>query len=118
MTRWEPPHGSWAAAAIASRQYRLLNKKAESLTFVEDSLKRFDATCGEQIGKSAFGLEVRLLLRGRRRIPLEPGESIIGRDPGVGVHLDDPSISRRHARILSTNEPWPEQWPVHSSRPI
>jgi DNA-binding winged helix-turn-helix (wHTH) protein len=44
------------------------------------------------------------LLRGRRRIPLEPGESIIGRDPGVGVHLDDPSISRRHARILISAE--------------
>ncbi len=40
------------------------------------------------------------LLRGRRRIPLEPGESIIGRDPGVGVYLDDASVSRRHARIL------------------
>jgi DNA-binding winged helix-turn-helix (wHTH) protein len=40
------------------------------------------------------------LLRGRRRIPLEPGESILGRDAGAGVYLDDPSVSRRHARIL------------------
>jgi DNA-binding winged helix-turn-helix (wHTH) protein len=44
------------------------------------------------------------LLRGRRRIPLEPGESILGRDPGVGIHLDDPSVSRRHARILISAE--------------
>lgn len=44
------------------------------------------------------------LLRGQRRIPLEAGESIIGRDPGAAVHLDDPSVSRRHARILVTGE--------------
>ena len=42
------------------------------------------------------------LLRGQQRIPLEPGESILGRDPGAAVHLDDPSVSRRHARILVT----------------
>ncbi len=40
------------------------------------------------------------LLKGRRRIPLEPGESIIGRDPGASVHLDHSSVSRRHARIV------------------
>jgi DNA-binding winged helix-turn-helix (wHTH) protein len=40
------------------------------------------------------------LLRGQTRIPLEAGESILGRDPGASVHLDDPSVSRRHARIL------------------
>jgi len=42
------------------------------------------------------------LLRGQQRIPLEPGESILGRDPGAAVYLDDPSVSRRHARILVT----------------
>jgi DNA-binding winged helix-turn-helix (wHTH) protein len=40
------------------------------------------------------------LVRGRRRIPLEPGETIIGRDPGTGAFVDDRSISRRHARIV------------------
>ncbi len=44
------------------------------------------------------------LLKGRRRIPLEPGESIIGRDPGAAVHLDDSSVSRRHARIVISAE--------------
>jgi DNA-binding winged helix-turn-helix (wHTH) protein len=33
-------------------------------------------------------------------IALESGETIIGREPGVGVWLDVPSISRRHARIV------------------
>ena len=40
------------------------------------------------------------LLRGRRRISIEPGETIIGRDPGASLFLDDRSVSRRHARIV------------------
>lgn len=33
------------------------------------------------------------------QIPLFPGENIVGREPGVGVWLDSPSVSRRHACI-------------------
>src|SRR5262245_31756046 len=44
------------------------------------------------------------LVRGRRRIPLEPGETIIGRDPGVPAFVDDRSVSRRHARIVVAEE--------------
>ena len=40
------------------------------------------------------------LIRGRRRFALAPGETIIGRDPGAAVFLDDASVSRRHARIV------------------
>jgi DNA-binding winged helix-turn-helix (wHTH) protein len=40
------------------------------------------------------------LARGRRRFALVLGESIIGRDPGAAVFLDDRSVSRRHARIV------------------
>ena len=40
------------------------------------------------------------LLRGKHRFALELGETIIGRDPGAEIQLDDPSVSRRHARIL------------------
>ena len=40
------------------------------------------------------------LARGRRRYTLVLGESIIGRDPGAAVFLDDRSVSRRHARIV------------------
>jgi DNA-binding winged helix-turn-helix (wHTH) protein len=44
------------------------------------------------------------LLRGRRRISIEPGETIIGRDPGAPVSIDDRSVSRRHARIVFGEE--------------
>lgn len=40
------------------------------------------------------------LVRGRKQVALDAGETIIGRDPGAAVYLDDPSVSRRHARIL------------------
>ena len=35
-----------------------------------------------------------------RRVQLEPGENLIGRDPLATVHLDLTSVSRRHARIV------------------
>ena len=44
------------------------------------------------------------ILRGRKRTALEPGETVIGRDPGAGLFIDDPSVSRRHARIVVTSE--------------
>jgi DNA-binding winged helix-turn-helix (wHTH) protein len=37
---------------------------------------------------------------GQREIALHEGDNIIGRDPGVTVRLDLPSVSRRHARIV------------------
>src|SRR5262249_12331993 len=40
------------------------------------------------------------LVRGRQKVALELGETIIGRDPGADIQLDDPSVSRRHARIV------------------
>lgn len=39
------------------------------------------------------------LLIGGRRMPLRPGENILGREPEDGINLDSPTVSRRHARI-------------------
>jgi DNA-binding winged helix-turn-helix (wHTH) protein len=38
------------------------------------------------------------LLRDGRRVPLRPGDNILGRDDG-GIRLDSETVSRRHARI-------------------
>jgi DNA-binding winged helix-turn-helix (wHTH) protein len=43
------------------------------------------------------------IVAGSRRIPLAGGENLIGRDPASTVHLDSAGISRRHARILVTD---------------
>jgi hypothetical protein len=44
------------------------------------------------------------LVAGGRRIPLCPGEHLIGRDPASAVQVDTPEVSRRHARILVSGE--------------
>ncbi len=38
-----------------------------------------------------------------QEFPLQEGENVIGRDPGVAVTIDAPIISRRHARIVIAN---------------
>lgn len=40
------------------------------------------------------------LTLGQRRLSLATGENIVGRDETASVRLDDPMVSRRHARIL------------------
>ena len=37
---------------------------------------------------------------GMQRVPLYPGEHVIGRDPDVAIRIDASTVSRRHARIL------------------
>ena len=39
-----------------------------------------------------------------RRLPLSPGEHVIGRDADVEVRLDASMVSRRHARLVVTEE--------------
>jgi len=41
---------------------------------------------------------------GRHRFPLSAGEHVIGRDPDVEIRLDASTVSRRHARLVVTNE--------------
>jgi DNA-binding winged helix-turn-helix (wHTH) protein len=43
---------------------------------------------------------VLVLLREGRRIALASGVNIVGRDREADVRIDDPSVSRRHARIV------------------
>ena len=42
----------------------------------------------------------RWLTLGQRRLSLATGENIVGRDEAASVRLDDPMVSRRHARIV------------------
>jgi DNA-binding winged helix-turn-helix (wHTH) protein len=42
----------------------------------------------------------RWLIVGNRRVPLDDGEHVIGRDPAAAIHVDGPGVSRRHARIV------------------
>jgi DNA-binding winged helix-turn-helix (wHTH) protein len=42
----------------------------------------------------------RWLSVGHRRMPLATGENLVGRDAAAAIRLDDPVVSRRHARIV------------------
>jgi len=42
----------------------------------------------------------RWVVVGGRRIPLQPGENLVGRDPTSTICLDVAGVSRRHARIV------------------
>jgi DNA-binding winged helix-turn-helix (wHTH) protein len=44
------------------------------------------------------------IIWGEREIALGEGENVIGRDPSVSVWIDLNSVSRRHARILVSDE--------------
>jgi pSer/pThr/pTyr-binding forkhead associated (FHA) protein len=46
------------------------------------------------------GAQLLMLLPDGRRITLGTGINIVGRDRDADVHVDDPSVSRRHARIV------------------
>jgi pSer/pThr/pTyr-binding forkhead associated (FHA) protein len=50
-------------------------------------------------GSSSRVLSFRLIHRGKQ-VPLDSGEYVIGRAPGSDVFVDDPLVSRRHARLL------------------
>ncbi|MEP7308539.1 MAG: FHA domain-containing protein [Acidobacteriota bacterium] len=41
---------------------------------------------------------------GRRRFPLSSGEHVIGRDPDVEIRLDASTVSRRHAKLVVTDD--------------
>jgi len=58
----------------------------------------------EEPSRSTRARFVHWLVQGTKRIHLEPGESIIGRDPQASVFIDDRSVSRRHARIVVSDD--------------
>ena len=68
------------------------------------------AFCGsaQEVGEAISSSPARKwscwILRGHKRTALEPGATVIGRDPGAGLFIDDQSVSLRHARIVVTSE--------------
>jgi len=68
------------------------------------------AFCGnaEEVREASSSAQARKtsywILSAGKRTALEPGETVIGRDPGAGLFIDDPSVSRRHARIVVTEQ--------------
>ena len=51
-------------------------------------------------GSAGSATVSRWVVAGSRRIPLQAGENLIGRDPASAICLDANGVSRRHARIV------------------
>lgn len=51
-------------------------------------------------GRAQANSRALVLLLPGRRIVLAPGINVVGRDRDADVHVDDPSVSRRHAQIV------------------
>jgi DNA-binding winged helix-turn-helix (wHTH) protein len=53
----------------------------------------------ERVATATGGVS-RWVVAGARRVALQEGENLIGRDPSSVIHLDVAGVSRRHARIV------------------
>jgi DNA-binding winged helix-turn-helix (wHTH) protein len=87
---------------------RALGDAAQTPLFIRTVHKHGYAFCG-QVTEIAPRPPAREALRvwllwNDRVLPLDEGENVIGRDPSCAVWLDQPGVSRRHARVLVTDE--------------
>ena len=83
---------------------RALGDDAHTPRFIRTIHKHGYAFCG-QVTEIAPRPPARDALRvwllwNDRVLPLAEGENVIGRDPSCGVWLDQPGVSRRHARVV------------------
>ena len=96
---------------------RALGDDAHAPRFIRTVHKHGYAFCAEAsdiapAGREALVLSERQRVEGMRTwlvwndrvLPLVEGENVIGRDPACGVWLDQPGVSRRHARVVVTDD--------------
>lgn len=86
---------------------RALGDDAHTPRFIRTVHKHGYAFCGEatEIAPPPARDALRVwLLWNDRVLPLAEGDNVIGRDPSCGVWLDQPGVSRRHARVIVTDD--------------
>jgi DNA-binding winged helix-turn-helix (wHTH) protein len=93
-------------ASLVAEIREALDDDAKEPRFVRTAHRVGYAFCADLVdtpdaSSSAIPALCWLILDGRR-IPLQPGENILGRDVQQGISIDSPSVSRRHARISVT----------------
>ena len=62
----------------------------------------FSGTAVEEVGADPAGDSTTFcwLIRDGRRLPLQAGENVLGRDADDSIRIDSATVSRRHARIV------------------
>ena len=89
---------------VVAEVRRALGDHAQTPRFIRTVHGVGFAFCGNanEMGKESTSpiAETLCWLIGKdRNFPLSDGDNIIGRDPSCNIWLDDPDVSRRHARI-------------------
>ena len=94
-----------ALTVIVAELRNALHDQAHAPVFIR-TVRRFGYSfCGEiSCVVDASSTRSCWVVWNGREIALHDGENIIGRDPGVTVRLDLPSVSRRHARIVVSSD--------------
>jgi hypothetical protein len=90
-------------ASLIAEIRQALGDDAQRPRFVRTAHRYGYAFCGDVAADPGNAVSDRTasfcwLLRNRRRIPLQTGDNILGRDED-DIHIDSPTVSRRHARI-------------------
>jgi DNA-binding winged helix-turn-helix (wHTH) protein len=96
-------------ASLVAEIREALEDDAKAPRFVRTAHRVGYAFCADVIdatadSSSSIHMSLCWLIMDGRRVPLQPGENILGRDVHGGVSIESPSVSRRHARISVTDE--------------
>ena len=87
-------------AAVVSELRSALDDDPQQPRYIRTVYGFGYAFCGELAGLATAASELNCrLIWGSREISLLPGENILGREKRSVAWIDDPSISRHHARI-------------------
>jgi DNA-binding winged helix-turn-helix (wHTH) protein len=91
-------------ASLVAEIREALHDNARQPRFVRTAHRFGYAFCGDAIEAlptrlSSDAANFCWLIRNGRRLPLQAGENILGRELDDGIRLDSPTVSRRHARI-------------------
>ena len=90
-------------ASLIAEIRRALGDDAQRPRFIR-TVHRFGYCCCAEVTDPSRTAQVDSpslcwLLKDRRRLPLAPGENILGRDRDNGIAVESHTVSRRHARI-------------------
>lgn len=98
---WGAPVADASLTMVMSELRRALGDSAARPSSIRTVHRRGYAFCAraETVDETRDPARFFLAIDGRR-FPLADGETIVGRDEGCALRLDEPSVSRRHARFL------------------
>jgi DNA-binding winged helix-turn-helix (wHTH) protein len=91
-------------ASLAAEVREAIGEKSRSAHFVRTVYGFGYAFSGEAVSAEnvarASARRRHCLKDGKREVDLDEGENIVGRDIDAAVSIDDPTVSRHHARII------------------